>query len=101
METAEEIYGYSRASWISVGALGPNLRVAGTDNDVESVTEWFQRPTWEASDDPVVLRALWLQVTDTCNATAYTSSNAQWSGIRKIERGNEISMLQAPTEYNK
>jgi hypothetical protein len=80
---AEEAYGTSRLSYISVGSMGDNRGVFGDDNDIAKPGNL---PDWEGSGrgqvlrwqlDPVnpaaqttldnkVLRAAWLQITHMC-----------------------------------
>ena len=99
-------FGSPRQAYICVGAMGPRRVVAGALNDIAAtMPNWAgDRPmtTWTSIDDAVVLRAIWLQVRDLCQADRYTADHADkppWKGVRRVRNGGNISFLCSPVTF--
>lgn len=84
---AKGAYGFNRAVYVTVGAVGPRLRSPPLPDDANAQSD-----------------ALWAQLIDTCAATEWTAEGwttppAAWRGGVRIERrGGERCFLSLPVE---
>lgn len=98
---AEQAYGTSRMSYISIGSMGENRGVFGDDNDIEDkVPDWVGsgRLVWESAIDDKVLRAAWLQVSTRCKMNEF--GNEEMSNIIN-EKGKATDDRTAAVESDK
>ncbi len=90
----KEVYGSDRFAYLSVGALGPQRGVYGSDNPIETTLsdhglgafDSIEPLKWQASEvdaatqemiDRQVMRACWLQVTELCEAHRWDDASFQ------------------------
>jgi len=107
MHRYQEIYGSARYAYVTVGAMGPERGVYGTDNPIESVLgghsltpfAGIQQLKWQldgsATDaeqttlDRQVLRASWLMITETAEVEEWTDASFKDSPWDEYHKGED------------
>ncbi|MBA3708232.1 MAG: type II secretion system protein [Planctomycetes bacterium] len=89
LRKAKEHYSYSRAVYLSVGAIGPKLRTP-------------LPASWIPANDAVNLRNLWLQIRDVTEASKWNQdsfSKPVWKGgMKRGRNGEERCFVKSPVE---
>jgi hypothetical protein len=92
LNAAQQAYGFNRAVYLAIGAPGPAL-----SPDAEAALAG----TWDDNTERTLLRAIWLQVRDTCAASEWDErgfASPPWSGVRSRRSNGLRSQLSAPLE---
>jgi type II secretory pathway pseudopilin PulG len=95
LKSSLKVYGFNRAVYLSVGALGiklaPSLNMGDLANSSTPIT-----------DAPLFV-SMWKQITRVCNAATWTEAsfaNPPWHGVNIVTSGVETCFLTNPIEVH-
>ncbi len=100
LDRSLERYGYSRAVYVTVGAVGPEVR--SEDAGFGASHPWpDQSQPWSAAADRAVTRWLWRQVREVAQAHRWTEeylNERPWDGFNLGKYEDQRCVLLAPVE---
>lgn len=93
-QDARKVYGYQRAVYLTIGAIGPKLPDPLTAEVLATTTD---QPTWTGT----ILPTLWTSIASTCQAQEWVGASFQrppWTGPRRKRANGLWSTLASPRE---